>query len=515
MKVISFRATNFRGFVDTGHIKLKPINLLVGKNSIGKSSYARLWPIFNQGSKIQKRSPIIWNGTLVDFGSFGNVLSRHASTKKVGFEFKMSTEINDTSSKNANLKFARRAKHLSRSIVTLRIELVEGSDGLSTHCQEFGIELHGITVQYIFNEKGSIVDVVYQNESNKIAANYTQERNVGFLIPVMDFFIRTEEKLYPTWFPIRTRLFRFLRGLLHQRLADERVIEICEKLNVVGTKDELLEYCESLPYVYKTWRDFLGNLQRNDELFEKFYKYVMLASSELLIRDMDADLRRHFSSVNYIRPLRATAQRYYRRQELAVDNIDSEGANLAFYLASLSEDQIDDLNLWLANTIEINVKLDGEHGHLMVILTDLTTGREDNMADMGFGFSQVLPLAVQAWISSAPAATTPGQVVGRNIILVWEQPELHLHPAMQRKLTRLIAKTIEVDVKKRISFVIETHSQSMINEFGDLIMNDSKLNKNIQVLLFEQKDSPETKISTTSYDEEGQLLNWPRGFLTV
>jgi len=303
--------------------------------------------------------------------------------------------------------------------------------------------------------------------------------------------------------------------MLHQRLSAEKIRDISSMLTVIGPSDDLIEYCSKLPYDYKTWHDFL-TIARNDSVIRsQFHAYVMLAASEHLMKDVDLAIRQHFSSVSYIRPLRATAQRYYRKQELAVDNIDSEGGNLAFFLASLSTQKLSRLNEWLSETIDVEVRLDGEQGHVMIKLLDNTTGRLDNMADMGFGFSQVLPLAVQAWISSSVDAKSPGRGLPANTILVWEQPELHLHPAMQRKLARLIAKTATLDAKRNIKFIIETHSQSMINEFGDLIIAQGVKALDVQILLFAQKDKAQTEIMQSEFDQEGQLVDWPYGFLSV
>jgi predicted ATPase len=512
MILTSFKAENFRGFVDTGHIALRPINLLVGRNSIGKSSFARIWPILNQGAKLQKRSPIMWNGDLVDFGGFKNVLSRHSDAAEVIFEFKMQVTKLDASLRSDAIRFGTRVRHLSEGSIILKISLAEGKEESSTFCTEFAINICGIDVVYKFDKTSQLVEVICQGIEKRISHAYTQERSIGFLMPLTDFFIKSNENIIPAWSPQRMELYDFLRDKLHGRLADERIFEICGKLNVCGSADELLNYCQSLPYYYKTWEDFIETLSGNSAMLTEFHRRVILSASEMLIRDMDSDLKRHFSAVNYIRPLRATAQRYYRKQELAVDNIDSDGANLAFFLASLSENRLAKLNKWLSETLDVNVKLDGEQGHVMVKLHDINTGRTDNMADMGFGFSQVLPLAVQAWISSrgdAPARTGAGE------ILVWEQPELHLHPGMQRRLARLIVKTISAESRRRVRFVIETHSQSIINEIGDMIIENPDLSRQIQVLLFDQENEGATTISTTKYDSEGQLMDWPLGFLTI
>jgi predicted ATPase len=59
---------------------------------------------------------------------------------------------------------------------------------------------------------------------------------------------------------------------------------------------------------------------------------------------------------------------------------------------------------------------------------DVSTGVRLGHPDLGFGISQVLPVLVNA-------AAEPGllrQTIGRVIAI--EQPELHLHPAMQAEL---------------------------------------------------------------------------------
>jgi predicted ATPase len=514
MKIISFQATNFRGFLDTSHIVLRPVNLLIGKNSIGKSSFARLWPLFAQGTKLQKRAPILWNGDLVDFGSFRNVLSRHSALKEVGFEFLMEVEKRDMLPVSRITRLGNRIRHLSESFMRFRIGLIsETSDGARTRCCGLRINGNGFEIKYTFSEDGKLAESLCNGILIKPSSSNIQQNSVGFLAPLTEYYSNSADGVIPSYSPLQSRLQMFLRSQLHQRLSSERLREICLKLNVIGTEDELLSYCEALPLEYKTWRDFLGLAREHAHLRRLFHGYVILAASENLIRDIDLSLKQYFSAVNYLRPLRAVAQRYYRKQELAVDSIDSEGANLAFFLESLPAAQLSKLNSWLNETLDVEVRLDGEEGHVMIKLRDLSTGRVDNIADMGFGFSQVLPLAVQAWLASSPHARGFGRVTSENSILVWEQPELHLHPAMQRKLARLVAATTRIN--KGLVFIIETHSQSIINEFGDMIVSDEFSEDDVQALLFSQIADAETTISVSKYDEDGQLSDWPLGFLAT
>ncbi len=70
---------NLRRLVDTGLVKLKPITLLVGANSSGKSTFLRVLPLFKQSVNAKIIGPILWYGREVDFGSYSTALRKGAS----------------------------------------------------------------------------------------------------------------------------------------------------------------------------------------------------------------------------------------------------------------------------------------------------------------------------------------------------------------------------------------------------------------------------------------------------
>ncbi|UUE97028.1 hypothetical protein NDY24_13960 [Xanthomonas hortorum pv. pelargonii] len=55
--------------------------------------------------------------------------------------------------------------------------------------------------------------------------------------------------------------------------------------------------------------------------------------------------------MKYIEPVRASVERYYRLQDLAVDEIDSSGANTAMYLHSLDMRDKEDLKQWMKSNL--------------------------------------------------------------------------------------------------------------------------------------------------------------------
>ena len=71
-------------------------------------------------------------------------------------------------------------------------------------------------------------------------------------------------------------------------------------------------------------------------------------------------------------------------------------------------------------------------------------------ADLGYGFSQILPVLTQ--LSFAPEAAT----------LLFEQPELHLHSLAVRPLAPVFIDAVK---KKNLHVVVETHSPELFGQF--------------------------------------------------
>ena len=71
------------------------------------------------------------------------------------------------------------------------------------------------------------------------------------------------------------------------------------------------------------------------------------------------------------------------------------------------------------------------------------------LADLGYGLSQVLPVLVQCSFAK------------KGEVLLFEQPELHLHHSAARALTNVFCDT----VSKGVMIVAETHSYEFFGQF--------------------------------------------------
>lgn len=131
----------------------------------------------------------------------------------------------------------------------------------------------------------------------------------------------------------------------------------------------------------------------------------------------------------------------------------------------------------------------------------VTTGsaNEDvvNIADVGFGVSQVLPVLVSLLVAEE------GQLV------YIEQPELHLHPRAQYELAMVIAEAATRGVK----LVLETHSALFLLHVRTL-MATGHLDRDLVKLHWFSRDPEDgmTSIQTADLDEFGSFGDWPEDF---
>ena len=90
MSLLGFGVKNLRCLTDTGIVPIKPITLLVGRNSSGKSTFLRAFPLLRQSVEAPRESPILWyDPQFVDFGSFADAVNHRADDGSITFRFRL------------------------------------------------------------------------------------------------------------------------------------------------------------------------------------------------------------------------------------------------------------------------------------------------------------------------------------------------------------------------------------------------------------------------------------------
>ena len=122
-----------------------------------------------------------------------------------------------------------------------------------------------------------------------------------------------------------------------------------------------------------------------------------------------------------------------------------------------------------------------------------------NIADIGFGVSQVLPVLVALLVAE------PEQLV------YLEQPEIHLHPRAQRALADILVEAANRGVK----VVVETHSSMLLLAVQTLIAKQKIDHNNVAMHWFQRNKTGMTEAKTAELDDSGRFGEWPVDFGAV
>jgi len=210
-----------------------------------------------------------------------------------------------------------------------------------------------------------------------------------------------------------------------------------------------------------------------------------------LMFQLSWSLQRSSNAIVHIPPLREMPRRSYTTDRPFVAQ---SGASTIAVLRSgegLKEIRRALQDLGMASSINVR-KL--APGFVAVTLQDSSSGRLDNLADVGFGVSQVLPIL--ATLATAESDTT---------VLI-EQPELHLHPDAQGRLADVL---ISLARPKRLKLVIETHSEHMLLRLQRRVAEKIIRSEELAIYFVDSG-----KVKRASIDNYGRVDNSsiPKGF---
>ncbi len=142
-----------------------------------------------------------------------------------------------------------------------------------------------------------------------------------------------------------------------------------------------------------------------------------------------------------------------------------------------------------------------------LVLVDKRSNTPVSHRDVGIGVSQVLPVLVSAYASAAK-------------LIAIEQPEIHLHPALQAELGDVFLESALGDSGNR--FLIETHSEHLLLRIMRRMRQTAscELPEGVPAVrpedvavLFVEPDGGHSLVREMPLNERGELVKaWPGGF---
>jgi predicted ATPase len=457
MHVDEIRWKNFRAFRDTGWLELRPITLIIGPNNTGKSSVLAPLLILRQTlSSGRADSPLVIRGTLINAGSFSDLVHRHILSSEVSFDFRF--QITAT-------------KPTKQGIGVNPPAVCEVSFGSGSYSTDVNLERY--SVEDAFGRS-----LLLRNRWD----------NGGYSL----------EKIR-TWAKDATE--GMVSGNDESDRAARRAIRDSRPNHFLFESDKVLDKA-------------LDALKSGRRQSESIRDIQPLRLSSFVTRYCSAvDIVQHFvatflRNVVYLGPMREQPRRFYQASGDVPQRVGARGQFSPEILLRASETDAsltDNVNRWLQR-FGMPGRLECEHitdTMFSLVLKQNNEERQEegsiitNYADMGFGFSQILPLIVE------------GLTASDDTLLVTEQPEIHLNPRLQALLGDFFVEVAD----RGVSVLAETHSEHLLLSIRRLIA-EGKLNAEHVAVYYTERQDGFSSIRPVPIRADGHIEDndWPEGF---
>lgn len=274
----------------------------------------------------------------------------------------------------------------------------------------------------------------------------------------------------------------------------------------VGKRE--IQFDHFLPkYIVQAARKVNGKNER--DVFKLAYPIELAVSN---LEKLLSSFRNEINRLKYLGPSRAFPRRAYVHYSDKHYDLDEDGSNAAHIYWLKRKDKV----WWKGRKIELqaavtkcleimglNQKIYPKQSSNIIYQLEVETIANSNkrvtIADVGFGYSQLLPIILR------------GLLAERGSLILFEQPEIHLHPSCQARLADLFLAFNES--KKRI--MVETHSADLINRLRYLAIENTNLVSTISIVFVEPPSSDSgigSTIRRLNLTEDGMFDEWPEGF---
>lgn len=234
----------------------------------------------------------------------------------------------------------------------------------------------------------------------------------------------------------------------------------------------------------------------------------------IFLGDFELQYEILMNSIYYLGPLREHPRREYHWSGSAAADVGERGEwTINAILAATRDGEMRNLGyrkrkkpfqemiaywlnaLGLIHDFRLEEIAEGSNLYQAIVKT-ASTGVTTTLTDVGFGVSQVLPAIVLLY--HVPEGST----------VLMEQPEIHLHPAVQSGLADVM---LNVARARNVQVIVESHSEHLMRRLQRRVAEEQATSEDVK-LYFVSTDRGVAHLSDLDLNEWGEIRNWPKNF---
>lgn len=507
---------NFKAFGEKVRIPIRPLTLIFGANSSGKSSIFQALLLLKQTLE-EAQSPetlLLFKGNLVDLGTYRDIVHQH----DVDLSFEVGVQFDKKNFKDADMEkevYGEEWSRASRPIMRVKgpgslpdaREILNDADALSA----------GMTIKFFKNSNKLEVNVHIGNESLPLISygmglafgtrmnfdsrfwhpwwGLMKHTIKGTLLKVAHSVDVNGEEIYRSdgtgKYKTRTELERLLDNYEWKDVT--RDLERMEKVPfVIHYPSELSGWRTSVKYVenaklyipavmfnlgpstledsplnwkIRTQADYsrppgsepISAIADSWKVGEELGRSINQFTS-----DVGSLFHRSLKESVYLGPLRSQPERHYLFGGDTAEHVEQAGENLADLLFKVSQDRQGHLQNERLDKINDDIKLLGIKYELRLSRLQNENKTPSNIFSLVLVDRQGVEANVRDvgfGISQVLPIVVQSRLSKKQMLLI-EQPEIHLHPAHQAELGDLFIRSALGE--QRNTFLLETHSEHLI-----------------------------------------------------
>jgi hypothetical protein len=541
-RITEISIENFKGIGPTQSLELRPITLLFGPNSGGKSTIIQAvhyaLEVLDRRNLDAERTAL--GGSSIDLGGFERFVHKHDLRRDVRLGFGL--DLRNAAWPDYSVLVPDHGRRtLLEDNPALPPEWASLSEGLPHFHHNISTAFVEVTISW------SELDQTCHVESYRVSANGSPVATIsrspgGRDLAISD--LNTKHPLFRPGFASGEYCYSENDSILDYWLRLSHGIDAWggKPLYVAGQKDALPEWGRALTLQLNAME--LWPAADKDEAYWADWAGIRVVSglSEILVGTGEI-LRNLLRELVYLGPIRDTPTRGHKAPRY------HEGARWARGLAAwdilyhAGPEFVEEVGDWLAERSrldtgyrivaqqyreidtndplmgmllsEVDFELEDIRGRLQslplrrrLLLIDEKAGIEAEAQDVGVGITQIVPVVVLALSE------------GKGLAAI-EQPELHVHPRVQIGLGDLFIRAIHSPSPG--PFLIETHSEHLLlrllrriretNE-GELSPDASlRLQPDQLAVYYVENSEGRSTLLPLRVDETGEFIDrWPQGF---